>query len=78
MFSILAMVAFKKAVYDRILPISEVFKLIKEDKISKVLLGHYLSLSYFKSPSAGQWSYCISSLDPVYPREIWDNWYRSI
>ena len=47
----LTLMAFKTGVYDRTLTITEVRRMLFKGEFSKVVLGNFMMLCYFKSPA---------------------------
>lgn len=52
---------FKKKVYDRLMPSSEVINLILKQDVKKVVFGSLFLLCYLKNPQPGQGSYFLTS-----------------
>jgi len=60
---------FKRGFYDKLIPISDAMDHIKNKKFSKVLVGAFFMLCYFKNPHSGL-SYCFSNKQLIKEEEL--------
>jgi hypothetical protein len=60
----------KKKVYDRIIPSSDVLKMIIKQDVKKVVFGSLFLLCYLKNPKAGQSKYVLTSRSLINAEEL--------